>query len=413
MSDLAVIILVAVIAVVLAVVAFLIIRRRRYVLDLRRRGWTFDSKPALDWVLDHHAPPFGMGFERGVDEGVSGTTAAGVPFRVFEYTSKEGGPRFDQRLASLQLPIALPDLFISGAEPRTGARVPAVDLDPYLQVRAGDPGYARAVLSSAMTGAIATFGQAGHRIDLSIDGFQLVSVGAPKDPDALQAYLDLLSPIARAIDPAALAAYAVQPPPPGFGFYGRPDWLLVGRDDSLIAKYGLTRTGFGHTTEKVIRGHNDGLPLEAFVHTWKTQRTEHYTDSNGKSQTRTVTENHSEILMAVTMPFSLPLLSVGGGWGGKKVRFESEDFNDRFTVRTDTPKFAYDVIHPRTMEFLMAAPPPGFRIEGQQMRFSVSEHDTELIGYCADFAHAFLGRIPSFVWKDLQVTPPRFRAVVA
>ena len=50
------------------------------------------------------------------------------------------------------------------------------------------------------------------------------------------------------------------------------------------------------------------------------------------------------------MPFSLPLLSVGGGWGGKKVRFESEDFNDRFTVRTDTPKFAYDVIHPRTME---------------------------------------------------------------
>ena len=149
------------------------------------------------------------------------------------------------------------------------------------------------------------------------------------------------------------------------------------------------------------------------MHRWKTQRTEHYTDSDGKSKTRTVTENHSEILMAISMPFALPLLSVGGGWGGKKVRFESEEFNDRFTVRTDTPKFAYDVIHPRTMEFLMAAPPPGFRIEGQQMRFSVSEHDTELIGSCADFAHAFLARIPSFVWKDLQVTPPRFRALVA
>ena len=151
-------------------------------------------------------------------------------------------------------------------------------------MRAGDPGYARAVLSSAVLGAIATFGQAGHRVDLSIDGSQLVSVGAPKDPDDLQAYLDLLSPIARAIDPAALAAYAVQPPPPGFGFYGRPDWLLLGRDDSLIAKYGLTTVGFGHTTEKVIRGYNDGLPLEAFVHRWKTQRTEHYTDSDGKSR---------------------------------------------------------------------------------------------------------------------------------
>jgi hypothetical protein len=58
-----------------------------------------------------------------------------------------------------------------------------------------------------------------------------------------------------------------------------------------------------------------------------------------------VTENHSEIISAVKIPFSFPLLSVGGGWGGKKVRFESEEFNDRYTVRTDNPKLASDVIH--------------------------------------------------------------------
>jgi hypothetical protein len=61
------------------------------------------------------------------------------------------------------------------------------------------------------------------------------------------------------------------------------------------------------------------------------------------------------------------------------------------------------------MEWLMADPPPGFKIEGQVMRFSVSKHDTEIIGCCADFAHTFLARIPSFVWKDRQITPPRFR----
>ena len=103
------------------------------------------------------------------------------------------------------------------------------------------------------------------------------------------------------------------PPPAGFGFYGRPDWQLIGRDDALIAKYDLTRAGFGHTTEKVVRGYNDGLPIEAFIHRWKTQRTERYTDSDGNSRTRTVTEDHSEILTAITMPFSFPLLSVGGG----------------------------------------------------------------------------------------------------
>jgi hypothetical protein len=43
-------------------------------------------------------------------------------------------------------------------------------------------------------------------------------------------------------------------------------------------------------TEKVIRDANDGLPLEAFIHRGKTQRTETYTDSDGRTQTRTVTD---------------------------------------------------------------------------------------------------------------------------
>lgn len=178
-----------------------------------------------------------------------------------------------------------------------------------------------------------------------------------------------------------MAPYRIASPPAGFGFYGHPDWLLIGRDDSLIAKYGLTTAGFGHTTEKVIRGNNDGLPIEAFIHRWHTQRTESYTDSDGRPRTRTVTENHSEIASAVTMPFSFPLLSVGGGWAGKKLRFESEEFNKRFTVRTDNPKLASDVIHPRAMEYLMTVQPPGFRIEGGLMCFSVDKHDTQLIGF--------------------------------
>jgi hypothetical protein len=58
---------------------------------------------------------------------------------------------------------------------------------------------------------------------------------------------------------------------------------------------------------------------------------------------------------------------------------------------------------------LMAVQPPGFRIEDNGMRFSVDKHDTQLIGFCADFAHEFFDRVPSFVWKDRQITPPAFR----
>jgi hypothetical protein len=87
MSNTTVIILVTIGVLVLAVIAFLIIRRQRYLRALRGRGWTFESRPVLDWVLDHHAPPFGLGFVRKVDEAISGTTANGVPFRVFEYAA--------------------------------------------------------------------------------------------------------------------------------------------------------------------------------------------------------------------------------------------------------------------------------------------------------------------------------------
>jgi hypothetical protein len=404
-----VIILITIAVLVLALIAFLIIRRQRYVRALRGRGWTFESRPALESVLDHHAPPFGLGFVRKVDEAISGTTAAGVGFRVFEYASSEGGPRFDDRIASMQLPMPLPDLVVSADQVRSGVQAAPIEVDPRFQVRAADSGYARMALTAPVLEAIAALGQAGHRVDLSIDGEHLVAVGAPKDPDQLQTYLELLGGVAYAIDPAGLASYTMAPSPPGFGFYGHPDWVLINRDDALIAKYGLTTAGFGHSTEKVIRGANDGLPIEAFIHRWKTQRTETYADSDGRTQTRTVTDNHSEILTAITTPFSFPLISVGGGWGGKKVQFESEEFNDRFTVRTDDDKFASDVFHPRTMEFLMSVQPPGFRIEGNVMRFSVDKHDTQLIGLCADFAHEFFSRVPSFVWKNLQITPPAFR----
>jgi hypothetical protein len=68
------------------------------------------------------------------------------------------------------------------------------------------------------------------------------------------------------------------------------------------------------------------------------------------------------VVSAIMMPFSFPMLSVGGGLGWQERKFESEE-----------------------------------------------QHDTQRIGFCADFAHEFFSRVPSFVWNDLQITPPRFR----
>ncbi len=51
------------------------------------------------------------------------------------------------------------------------------------------------MLTPATLNAIATFGQAGYPVDLSIDGQHLVAVGAPKHPDELEAYLEALAPV--------------------------------------------------------------------------------------------------------------------------------------------------------------------------------------------------------------------------
>lgn len=404
-------IVLGIIVLILGVVAFFVIRRQRYVRALRSRGWRFDSRPSLPEVLDHLAPPFGLGFDRSVDELVSGPTQAGVAFRVFEYTRAQGWGRFDERVASLALPGPLPDLFLSAGPPRAGTDLPAFTVAHGWTVSVADQAYAQQLLNPAVLAAVDAFGRAGHRVDLSVDGAQLVAVGAPKDPEELAAYLESLAPVAQAVAATDLTAWARSPRTPGFGFYHRPDWVLVGRDDDLIGKYGLTTAGFGHDTTQVVRGGNDGLPIEAFVHRWKTQRTETSTDSEGRTTTRTVTEQHSEVVANIVLPFSFPLLAVNGGRGGEKVRFESEQFNDRFDVRTTSPKLASDVLHPRTMEYLLAVNPPGFRIDGRRMRFTVPQHDSQLVGACADLAHGLFGRVPSFVWPDLQLTPPPFRPV--
>lgn len=181
----------------------------------------------------------------------------------------------------------------------------------------------------------------------------------------------------------------------------------------MIDTYHLTREGSGHRTERVVRSPNDGLPLDAFVHRWQTTRGETYTDSDGETRTRNVTEHHDETIIGVWLPGSFPQLSVNGRCGGLRVKFELEEFNSSYAVRTKDAKFASDVIHPRMMEFLLAVEAPPFEIEGRLMRFSPRVHDTLLIGKTADFAHEFLARFPSFVWRDRGLDPPRFRLALS
>ncbi len=93
----------------------------------------------------------------------------------------------------------------------------------------------------------------------------------------------------------------------------------------------------------------------------------HYcvTHSNGK-QTTTTTYRFSYALVETPHLGAPPLFvrreglfdKLGGFLGFDDIDFESAEFSDRFHVKSSDKRFAYDVLHPRMMEFLLDGDPP-------------------------------------------------------
>lgn len=418
MNQTVTIVLIAVLVIGIAVATVLIVRRQRWKGRLRELGWTFESSPSLAPVLPLANPPFDLGFDRRTDELITGRTASGRPFAVFDYGYAGTAER---RLALVKLPSPLPELYLTGSGPRAGVTEPPVDLGPGtpFQVLGADPGYARAVVTPGLVQAVDRFGrppgEEPRAVDLSIDGDNLVSSGAPKDPDELRGYLDRLDAVAAAFDPAAVGPYRIEPKVPRLGFHGT-DWTLVGSDDSLIGRFqGLRPFGEGHgwSTSRVIAGTARGqVPLTAFLYHWVTTHTRTVSDGKGGTRTETYTQSHEQPILALTLPTSTPSLTIGadGAFSGLfksgSIDFESSAFNDLYDVSSDHPKFAHDVIHPRMMEFLIWARPPQLIMTRGMLITYPGVHDPAAVSRLADLMTSFLGRIPEFVWNDLGAAPP-------
>ncbi|NLE96887.1 MAG: hypothetical protein GX596_02715, partial [Propionibacterium sp.] len=106
-----------IIIVVLAVAAIILgiwgYRRWRYVDSLRKRGWTFETSPSISSVIGLNHAPFGAGFEREVDDMVSGTASNGMAFRALEYDYD--GWRSNHYVVWFPLPKSLPMLYVRNA----------------------------------------------------------------------------------------------------------------------------------------------------------------------------------------------------------------------------------------------------------------------------------------------------------
>jgi len=93
------------------------------------------------------------------------------------------------------------------------------------------------------------------------------------------------------------------------------------------------------------------------------------TRGSGKNR-RTSTYTFSYLIFH--LPFTTPTLvirpeglfdKIAGAFGFDDIDFESEAFSRRFHVKSSDRRFAYDVVHPRMMEFLMNVKAPLIDVE--------------------------------------------------
>lgn len=144
--------------------------------------------------------------------------------------------------------------------------------------------------------------------------------------------------------------------------------FVSGRDGGLGRQYrflNALQSGSNPYAENVVEGAYDGEDVRAFDFHYET----HSTDSKGNRQTH----HHWHQVYALTLPANFPELTVGRenfftriarNFGYPSIDFESHEFSRVFLVQSADKKFAYDVCHGQTMEYLLANRDLTLEIEG-------------------------------------------------
>jgi len=139
------------------------------------------------------------------------------------------------------------------------------------------------------------------------------------------------------------------------------DWQFSpGHVSSLERRFGefsCFRQGSDRYGYNVMRGEEDGRDIWAFDY--------HYTTTSTDSKGNTSTHHHHFSSVVVDSGLDLEPLGIRtegfldkmkGVFGFDDIDFESAAFNRAFWVTAKDKRWAYDVVHQETMEFLLESP---------------------------------------------------------
>jgi len=185
----------------------------------------------------------------------------------------------------------------------------------------------------------------------------------------------------------------------GLNFSPARDAGINNRYSFKCLQRGENRYGYN-----IVEGNIGNRPACAFDYHYET----HHTDSKGNRQT----QHH--YFSAVVVDANLPLKplfirnerlfdKLAEFIGFDDIDFESAEFSKKFYVKSPDKKWAYDVLHQATMEFMLSAPRFDIEFGGRQViayrnnTFKAVEFEEAL-----NLVNGILDRLPESLIRELK-----------
>ena len=180
-------------------------------------------------------------------------------------------------------------------------------------------------------------------------------------------------------------------------------WNMVpGKSKSLHQDFpGLKVFQKGHSksSKNIIKGEHHGRPVTLLDY--------RYVTGHGKNRS---SHNRGMVILHCdfpTVPLFIrrenPLDRVGEFFGADDIDFESAEFSRKFYVKSPDRKWAFDVIHTRTMEYLLKA--PSFTIEfgfGEIAVYRTGHCGAEQYEQALELARGLYDLIPDYVVRQMK-----------
>ncbi|MCX7702808.1 MAG: hypothetical protein N2234_01720 [Planctomycetota bacterium] len=157
----------------------------------------------------------------------------------------------------------------------------------------------------------------------------------------------------------------------------------------------LFKEGHSRRAKNIIYGTREGASVFIFEY--------FYTTGSGKNQ-----KTHSFTVCSAETETDFPYLWIrkerffdrlASLVGFDDIDFESNEFSKQFYVKSDSKKFAYEVVNQKTMQFLLEAPTKPFleMFHNATVAYLKGRENASVFLYLYNFVFGFLSCIPDFV----------------